>query len=354
MTPHDRIPELVRWSLVFAVFFKNKSMADYCRELNSIDGGMASAGMALKMSTSTASRIKADYTAYGDVYRPGSRPGSARITPRSDKKMTSEVLKFVLNSLRRNASLRLSELSNLTMAEFDIRISKSKLCVALHEAGWSYQAIQYISGRVSMQQLGRYHMSLGAAFRLCGNDAAAFAAALISIDEFHVDDRAVLRRRGWAPSGRRPQMAMQPHGGDRMNCFIALTLDGVIAFSVSDVNGDRDMFESFMRNAVVPMMQTIGEPRSIAFLDNARIHDSPAVIAMVADAGAEILWNSPYCFWHAPVEQAIHQIKNHLRDVTEQYHNATVEGKRWLIINAMAKVTPTQARNYFRSAGHLP
>ena len=160
--PGKVVPECVRWSLIFAIFFKNIEMKTYCDRLNAIDGGNS-----LTLSTSTASRIRGAYLQCGDVYERGKRPGSSK-KARSDKKVTAAVLKFVLHELRKNPSLRLTEMSNLTWAQFDSRVSKSTICVALHEAGWSFQDIQYISGRISMEQLGVFHNNVSAAVALFG------------------------------------------------------------------------------------------------------------------------------------------------------------------------------------------
>ena len=152
-------------------------------------------------------------------------------------------------------------------------------------------------------------------------------------------------------------MRRDPDSGIRMNCFIALNIDGVLAFHVSSMNGDREVFECFMKDYVLPHMEVLGEKNSIAFLDNARIHESTLVVNSISAKGANVLWNTAYCFWHAPVEQSIHQIKNYLRQNEALYTVPPLAGSKEKATHYRGNVECNithDAYAYFKHAGHAP
>ena len=107
--PH--VLEAARWSLVFSVMFTGVTIPVYCAKNNDHHKYMPS----LQIDKRTGNRIFNAYTRHGDVYcdakgckcQAGKRKGNGKRPPRSDKKMTWAVLKFVLETLRTRPSMTL-------------------------------------------------------------------------------------------------------------------------------------------------------------------------------------------------------------------------------------------------------
>lgn len=213
--------------------------------------------------------------------------------------------------------------------------------------------IRTFAANLSLERIGRFNNTVRWALAACGNCANALRRALVSIDEWHVDGRGNIRRAyGYAPRGSRPSRPVDHSGWrTRFNVFMALTVEGILAYHITLANGDREFFEAFMAHAIVPLMQPLGQERSIALLDNARIHNSRAVADQVNSKHAKILWLPPYCYWWQAIESAIHQVKDNLRDGDMQFASMDVAGQMRMIVSAISRISPTNGDNYLRHAG---
>jgi transposase len=168
-------------------------------------------------------------------------------------------------------------------------------------------------------------------------------ARLVFIDETWAST-AMTRLRGRAPAGERLRAGV-PHGHWKTTTFVAgLRVDGMIAPMVLDGPINRDAFEAYVAQVLVPALR----PGDIVVMDNLSSHKGPAVRPMIEAADAELLYLPPYSPDFNPIENAFARLKALLRKAAQR----TVDGL-WQTIGALiAAFTPTECANYFAAAGY--
>ena len=152
------------------------------------------------------------------------------------------------------------------------------------------------------------------------------------------------RLRGRAPKGQRLRMSV-PHGHWKTTTFVAgLRRDGIVAPFVLDGPINRDAFEAYVAQVLVPELR-VGD---IVVMDNLSSHKGPRVSKLIEAAGASLLYLPPYSPDLNPIENAFAKLKALLRKAAER----TVEGL-WTAIGRLVDVfTPTECANYFAAAGY--
>ena len=152
------------------------------------------------------------------------------------------------------------------------------------------------------------------------------------------------RLRGRAPKGQRLRMSV-PHGHWKTTTFIAgLRRDGIVAPFVLDGPVNRDAFEAYVAQVLVPELRA----GDIVVMDNLSSHKGPRVRELIEAAGASLLYLPPYSPDFNPIENAFAKLKALLRKAAER----TVEGL-WTAIGRLVDVfTPTECANYFAAAGY--
>jgi transposase len=154
------------------------------------------------------------------------------------------------------------------------------------------------------------------------------------------------RLRGRAPKGERVRAGV-PHGHWKTSTFVAgLRVDGIAAPFVLDGPINRDAFQVYVDQVLVPELR----PGDVVIMDNLSSHKGPAVRRAVEAAGARLLYLPPYSPDFNPIENAFAKLKALLRKAAER----TV-GALWDRIGiALDAFTPAECANYFAAAGYDP
>jgi transposase len=152
------------------------------------------------------------------------------------------------------------------------------------------------------------------------------------------------RLRGRAPKGQRLRVPV-PHGHWKTSTFVAgLRRDGIVAPFVLDGPINRDAFEAYIAQVLVPDIR----PGHIVVMDNLSSHKGPRVRELIEAVGARLLYLPPYSPDFNPIENAFAKLKALLRKAAER----TVEGL-WTAIGRLVDVfTPTECANYFAAVGY--
>ena len=154
------------------------------------------------------------------------------------------------------------------------------------------------------------------------------------------------RSHGRAARGARLRMAV-PHGHWNTTTFVAgLTKRGMIAPFVLSGPIDRDAFEAYVEQVLVPELR----PGDLVVMDNLSSHKGPRVRSLIENAGAQLLFLPPYSPDFNPIEQAFSKLKARLRKAAER----TVDGLWNTIGRACESFTPDECANYFAAAGYDP
>ncbi|KPF96158.1 transposase [Rhodopseudomonas sp. AAP120] len=170
-------------------------------------------------------------------------------------------------------------------------------------------------------------------------------AHLVFIDETWASTN-MARSRGRAPKGQRLRAAI-PHGHWKTTTFVgALRLEGMTAPFVLDGPINKDALEAYVESILVPTLRS----GDIVVMDNLSSHKRSRVSALIAEAGAVLLYLPPYSPDFNPIENAFAKLKALLRKAAER----TVEGLWEAIARCLDAFKPTECANYFAAAGYKP
>jgi transposase len=168
---------------------------------------------------------------------------------------------------------------------------------------------------------------------------------LIFIDETWASTN-MARLRGRALKGERLRAAI-PHGHWKTTTFVAgLRLSGMAAPMVLDGPINRDAFQAYVDQILVPELN----PGDVVIMDNLGSHKGPAIRAAIEAAGARLLFLPPYSPDFNPIENAFSKLKAHLRAAAER----TLDGLWSRIGNVLDLFTPQECANFFAAAGYDP
>jgi transposase len=166
---------------------------------------------------------------------------------------------------------------------------------------------------------------------------------LVFIDETWTSTN-MARLRGRAPKGRRLRVAV-PHGHWKTTTFVAgLRRDGIVAPFVLDGPINRDAFETYVAQVLVPELRA----GDIVIMDNLSSHKGPRTRALIEAAGASLLYLPPYSPDFNPIENAFSKLKALLRKAAER----TIAALWDRIGIALEAFTPAECANYFAAAGY--
>ena len=166
---------------------------------------------------------------------------------------------------------------------------------------------------------------------------------LVFIDETWASTK-MTRSHGRALKGQRLRMSV-PHGHWKTTTFVgALRLSGMVAPMVLDGPINRDAFETYVQQFLVPELK----PGDIVVMDNLGSHKSKLAREAIEAAGARLLFLPPYSPDFNPIEKAFSKLKALLRKAAER----TVDGLWAAIGRFLDNFTPQECANYFAAAGY--
>ncbi len=152
------------------------------------------------------------------------------------------------------------------------------------------------------------------------------------------------RLRGRAPRGER-LIDKVPHGHWMTTTLIgALGVDGVRCSMVVDGPVNRDVFESFVEQVLLPSLR----PGDIVVMDNLSSHKSDRVRSLIESRGAELKFLPPYSPDLNPIEMVFAKIKQLLRSLETR----TKEALWGAMQPVLDRVTASDATNCFRHCGY--
>ena len=155
---------------------------------------------------------------------------------------------------------------------------------------------------------------------------------------------AMTRTHGRALRGQRLRMAV-PHGHWKTTTFVAgLTTRGLVAPWVLDGPINREAFEAYVAQVLVPDLRA----DDIVVMDNLSSHKGPKVQALIQAAGARLLYLPPYSPDLNPIEMLFAKLKALLRKAQER----SIPGLWAAIGTLLNRFTPAECRNYFAAAGY--
>ena len=98
---------------------------------------------------------------------------------------------------------------------------------------------------------------------------------MIFLDESGVNARSGEQTYGWGPKGQIIPYPVHFQKCTNFSILPAMTMNGYIACQVYSEGINRDTFNAFAENELLPLCNEFPGPNSIIVMDNASIHRSP-------------------------------------------------------------------------------
>lgn len=166
---------------------------------------------------------------------------------------------------------------------------------------------------------------------------------MIFIDETWAKTN-MTRLRGRAPRGER-LIDKTPHGHWKTTSLIAaLGVGGVSCSTVIDGAINRDVFDAFVEQVLVPELRS----GDVVILDNLSSHKSEHARRLIESRGATLVFLPPYSPDLNPIEMVFSKIKQLLRSLGCRTKDALWKAMQ----SVLDKVTPSDAANCFQHCGY--
>jgi transposase len=165
----------------------------------------------------------------------------------------------------------------------------------------------------------------------------------VFLDEFGASTN-MQRTHGRAAPGERV-VCKVPHGHWKIiSTIAAMTTQGIIASASFDGATDSDLFLSFVRQGLVPVLQA----DQVVVMDNLAPHKHATVRELVESTGARLLLLPPYSPDLNPIELAISKVKSVLRSIAKREVTELFDA----IGQALATITMQDALHYLIHRGY--
>jgi transposase len=152
------------------------------------------------------------------------------------------------------------------------------------------------------------------------------------------------RLRGRSLRGQRVH-AHAPHGHWQTTTMISsIRLDGTTACMTIGSPTDTEVFQSYVQHLLCPTLRA----GDIVIMDNLRPHKNERTLALIAAAGASVLFLPAYSPDLNPIEKMWSKVKAVLRSVEARTREELLEA----IAQALQAVTARDALGWFVSCGY--
>lgn len=205
-----------------------------------------------------------------------------------------------------NPILYLDEAKQKFELKFRVSISASYICKILHDNNMSWKTLEVRAIQIKDSEIERFFYELEAIDWCYSN--------LVFLDEVSMDNRGLLRRKGFGIIGkkliyrgeyiRRPRLSFL--------CFLGQT--GILDTYKTEGTFTRlKFFECCKEFALGGNCQTYPGKCSVLILDGAQIHCHPSIIRYLRSLGIVPIFLPPYTPFFIPIEVIFGIIKSHLK-----------------------------------------
>jgi transposase len=124
----------------------------------------------------------------------------------------------------------------------------------------------------------------------------------------------------------------------------SIRLDGSTACMAIEGATDTEVFHTYVREVLCPTLRT----GDTVVMDNLSPHKNEQTLALITQAGAEVLFLPAYSPDLNPIEKMWSKVKNHLRAAEARTQAALIQA----IGLALRTITPRDAINWFAACGY--
>lgn len=135
---------------------------------------------------------------------------------------------------------------------------------------------------------------------------------LVFIDKTGVDKSISIKRKGWAPCGKRPRQIKRFHKGRRFQILPTYTKGGVIHFWVYKGSTDAKVFECFIETLLLYYGKW-PELKSVLVIDNALFYHLKKIQQICDDIGVVLLYLPLYLPDLNLIKEFFKELKTYIR-----------------------------------------
>jgi transposase len=168
---------------------------------------------------------------------------------------------------------------------------------------------------------------------------------LVFLDESGLDTR-MTRSHARAPRGRRAAGRIPGGHWRRLTVLGAIARDGMVAAMTVAAATSTAVFVAFVEGVLAPALRE--RPGAVLVMDNLAPHKAAAARQALDRAGLARRYLPPYSPDLNPIEQAWSKMKEHLRQAAAR----TIEALDKVLPDALASITPSDARAWFQHCGY--
>ncbi len=166
---------------------------------------------------------------------------------------------------------------------------------------------------------------------------------VVVLDESYATTKFT-RLRGRSLRGTRVS-ARVPHGHWKLLTVIAaISVEGVVAAVTVDAPTDRDVFATFLREALLPALS----PGRVIVMDNLASHHVAEVRGLLEGAGCRLVYLPPYSPDLSPIEPAWSKAKQAVRSLDPR----TVPELEAAIQSSLGTINSEDCAGFFRGCGY--
>jgi transposase len=166
---------------------------------------------------------------------------------------------------------------------------------------------------------------------------------LVFVDESGTHT-SLARLFAWAMRGQRATARVPRNHGKNTTLVAALAWDGIQAPWAVEGAMDGAAFAVYVRDVLAPTLRS----GQLVVLDNLSVHKAPALQALIAARGCQLLFLPAYSPDLNPIEQAFSKLKAHLRRLAARTREALLDA----LALALDTITPEDAHGWFRHSGY--
>jgi transposase len=171
------------------------------------------------------------------------------------------------------------------------------------------------------------------------------AADLVFVDETSTQTAMTLHY-AYAPRGRRANASAPRNHGPNVTLVSALTLAGSGPALVLEGALTTEGFMAYIEQLLVPVLR----PGQVVIVDNLAVHTNARIRQAIERAQCTLRFLPPYSPDFNPIEWAIAKLKAKLRRAASRSFETLVLAIR----DALAAITPADARGWFYGCGYVP
>lgn len=261
------------------------------------------------------------------------------------KKFRTEHRHWIVQQYKRNPVLFLDECSDLFYRHFQVTISAASICRILHAEGLTWKALERRAIQIREDEIFRFCSDLGSIEWDLFN--------LVFLDEVSIDNRDMLRNRGYGVKGEKLVFRGEFIRRPRVSFLCFLGQNGMLDSFETEGTFTRKIFFECCQKFALNNPKVFQYPglHSVWILDGARIHCDPNIVLYLRSIGILPVFLPPYCPFYNPIEVIFGVTKKIMK---RTYKENCKENLSHTAISTFTEFSNYDCTKIFRHCGYLP